>query len=331
MENKKSKKNVLVIGTGGTIAGAAHEANSTEYVAGQLEISNLIDSIPYIKSIANISCYDMFEIDSCDITMKNLKKLSDYINEVSKEDKIDGFVITHGTDTLEETAYFLNLTLKTKKPVVITGSMRPGTAISPDGPINLYESVALASSDEAIGKGVMVVFDDGIYSARDVSKVNTFKTQAFTQRDLGCLGYIQYHQAFFYNYSAKKHTFKSEFDISQISEFPKVEIIYFYIGADAKLLESAAKNSDGIIIAGAGSGGVNSALNDKIESLLKSGFPIVRSSRIGNGLINFPINKIHTKGISSNNLNPQKSRILLTLGLTRTKDLNELQDLFNMY
>ena len=321
----------MIIGTGGTIAGESQEEIATEYKAGQLKIEKLIEKIPYVKSIANVTATDMFEIDSCDITFKDLKKLAEYINGESLKNDIDGFVITHGTDTLEETAYFLNLTLKTDKPVVLTGSIRPGTAISPDGPINLYQSIALASNDESKGKGVLVVFCDGIYGARDVSKINTFIAQAFNQKDLGCLGYMQYQKPFFYNYTAKKHTVNTIFDISSIAEFPKIEIFYFYVGADEKILENMAKTSDGIVIAGAGCGGVSTALDEKVEALVKSGFPVVRSSRIGNGLVTFSKDKINKKGICANNLNPQKARILLSLALSTTKELNEIQDLFNTY
>ena len=156
--------------------------------------------------MAFVECEDVYSIVCCDLTIENLKYLADHINEAAEREDIDGIVVTHGTDTLEETAYFLNLTVKTKKPVVLTGSIRPGTAISADGPLNLYQSLALAAYIEAKNKGVLVCFNDAIYSARDVSKVNTFRTQAFGAKDLGCLGYMQYDKPFFYTSTVKKHT-----------------------------------------------------------------------------------------------------------------------------
>lgn len=326
-----SKKNILVMGTGGTIAGKGEEGVTGHYKSAQVKINNLIEEIPYIKSIANVQCEDVFTIDSCDLTIENLKHLTNHISEAAEREDVDGIVVTHGTDTLEETAYFLNLTLKTKKPVVLTGSIRPGTAISADGPLNLYQSIALAANKEAKNKGVLVCFNDAIYSARDVSKVNTFRTQAFGAKDLGCIGYMQYDKPFFYTSTVKKHTHETEFDVKNKKEFPKVEIVYFYTGADPKILECAAKNSDGIVIAGAGCGGVNSEMNKIIENLIKKGFPVVRSSRVGNGLVTFDEEEIETQGVCANNLNPQKSRILLILALTITKDLHEIQKIFNIY
>lgn len=326
-----SKKNILVMGTGGTIAGKGEEGVTGHYKSAQVKINNLIEEIPYIKSVANVRCEDVFKIDSCDLTIENLKHLADHINETAEKDDVDGIVVTHGTDTLEETAYFLNLTVKTKKPVVLTGSIRPGTAISADGPLNLYQSIALASSKEAKNKGVLVCFSDAIYSARDVSKVNTFRAQAFGAKDLGCIGYMQYDTPYFYAETVKKHTIETEFDIKNISKFPKVEIVHFYTGADPKILKYAAENSDAIVIAGAGLGGANSEMNKIVENLLQEGFPVVRSSRVGNGLVTFEKEEIKTQGICANNLNPQKSRILLILALTVTKELNEIQKMFNIY
>lgn len=331
MEKINSKKNILVIGTGGTIAGVGESGITGNYKSAQVKIKEIIKDIPYIKSVANVKSMDMFQIDSCDITMENLRTLAQFINEKSQQEDIDGFVITHGTDTLEETAYFLNLTLKTQKPVVLTGSMRPSTALSTDGPLNLYQAISLAASDEAKGKGVLVSFSDTVYSAREVSKINTFRTQAFSQRDLGCLGYMKYEKPFFYTLSAKKHTTKTTFDLSSVSEIPRVEILYFYPNANSKILDTMAEVSDGIIIAGAGSGGVSNELSEKIESLLKKGLPIVRSSRVGSGLVTFDEEEIAAKGVCANDLNPQKARILLSLALTVTKDLKEIQEIFNTY
>lgn len=326
-----NKKNILIIGTGGTIAGEGKEGVTGDYKSAQVKIGNLVEKIPYIKSLADIKCIDMFETDSCDLKMDDLKYLSQQINKIAEEENFDGFVITHGTDTLEETAYFLNLTLNTKKPVILTGSMRPGTAISADGPLNLYQAVALASNDESYGKGVLVTLSDGIYGARDVSKINTFRTQAFSQKDIGCLGYMHYEKPFFYNQSTKKHTYQTQFDISKVSKIPKVEIVYFYIGADESILDAVSENSEGIVIAGAGCAGVSAEFTQKINKLMKKGFPVVRSSRIGNGLVSGGTEKVDENGIYSDNLNPQKARILLSLALTITNDPVEIQELFNIY
>ncbi len=325
------KKSIVVIGTGGTIAGTGKEGETTTYNSAQIEIDRLVSEIPYLESLANVKSTELFSIDSCDMTFKKLQKLSDYINENAQRNDIDGFVITHGTDTLEETAYFLNLTVKTSKPIVLTGSMRPSTAISADGPFNIYQSVALAQNEEAVGKGVLVVFSDAIYGARDICKINTFRTGAFSHKDLGCLGYMRDDKTFFYNSSVKKHTTNSEFSVESTENLPKVEILMFYAGAGIDILEYASKNSDGLVLAGVGAGGCSIEWNEKIEKIISSGTPVVRSSRVANGLVTYDQSEVSKKGIYADNLSPQKARILLTLALTKTKNITEIQKMFQIY
>ncbi len=327
--SKNRLKNIMVIGTGGTIAGTGEAGKTLSYQSGQIEVNDLISEIPDLKSIANVTSNELLSIDSCDITGRDWIHIANYINEISAGDEIDGFVITHGTDTLEETAFFLNLTIKTSKPVVITGSMRPSTAMSPDGPFNIFQAVALASSEEAVGKGVLIAFSDVIYGARDIQKISTFRVSAFSQRDLGCLGYIRDDRIYFYSSSTKKHTFNSEFDISKISELPDVSIAPFYAAADFHILDYLREKSKGIILSGAGCGGCSTVWDKKIQEFMMSGFPIVRSSRIANGLVTSEY--ISQKGIFSNTLSPQKSRILLSLALTQTDSIDKIRSIFEIY
>ncbi len=322
-------KNIMVIGTGGTIAGTGDAGKTLSYQAGQIEVNALISEIPDLQSIANITSNELLSIDSCDITGRDWIHLANYINEMSASDSVDGFVITHGTDTLEESAFFLNLTVRTSKPVVITGSMRPSTAMSPDGPFNIFQAVALARSEEAVGKGVLVAFSDTIYGARDVQKINAFRVSAFSQRDLGCLGYIRDEKVYFYSSSTKKHTFNSEFDVSKIPELPSVSIAPFYADADPQILDYLRKTSKGIILSGAGCGGCSTVWDKKIQEFMLSGFPTVRSSRIANGLITSEY--VSQKGIFSNTLSPQKSRILLSLALTQTDNIDRIRTIFETY
>ncbi len=330
-EIENTQKNIVVLGTGGTIAGTGEEGETSSYDSAQLKVDQLVAEIPSLKNLANVISNNIFDVDSCDMTFEKLIKLAKYINNKAKDDNIDGFVITHGTDTLEETAYFLNLVLKTDKPVILTGSMRPSTATSADGPLNLYQAVALAKNNDAKGKGVLVVFSDGIYGSRDVTKVNTFKTDAFSQKDLGCLGYMRDDKVFFFNCSTKLHTTESEFDINSITAMPRVDIVTFCLDADIDALEHASKNCDGIVLSGAGCGGSSTIWNEKIEKIIKSGIPVVRSSRIGNGLVTYDNDEIPEKGIYSVNLSSQKARVLLSLALTKTKDLKEIQEIFQKY
>lgn len=326
-----SKKRILIIGTGGTIAGKGPNKMTSGYSAAQLNIQDLVSEIPGLENLAELESKELFSVDSCDMNFANLMVLSNYINEKAQSNNFDGFVITHGTDTLEETAYFLNLTLKTEKPVVITGAMRPSTAMSADGPMNLYQAVALATSQKAFGKGVLITFADGIYSARDVAKINTFRTDAFSQKDLGCLGYMHDSDVFMYSECTQKHCPNTEFEVQNIEKLPKVEIVTFYPGADINILKYISQNADGIVVAGAGAGGCSTEWNNEIEKILSQGTPIVRSSRVGNGLVNYSKDQIYKKGVFAGNLSPQKARVLLTLALTKTSDLNTIQNIFDIY
>lgn len=267
-------KNIIILATGGTIAGTGEEGKTTNYTAGNIDIEVLVSSVRNLDKIANIYGEQIANVDSNDITMNHWLILANRINELSKQDDVDGFVITHGTDTLEETAYFLDLTVKTDKPVVLTGAMRPSTATSADGPLNLYQSVALAASDLSRGHGAMVVFSDGIYSGRNVQKINTFKTNAFNSIEFGCLGYMRDNIPFFFNKSIKPHTIYSQFDVTGLTELPKVSIAYFHIDADPSIIDYFAQNSQGIVIAGAGSGTFSSNWLEEIRNLETKGIPV---------------------------------------------------------
>lgn len=325
-------KNIVILATGGTIAGTGEEGKTTNYQAGNLDIQTLINSVSNLDKIANIYGEQIANVDSNDITINHWLTLANKINELSKQKDIDGFVITHGTDTLEETAYFLDLTVKTNKPVVITGAMRPSTATSADGPLNLYQSVALAASDLCIGQGCVVVFADGIYSGRNVQKVNTFKTNAFNSVEFGCLGYMRDNVPYFFNKSVKPHTVDSQFDITGLNKLPVVSIAYFNIDADHKILDYLAERSEGLVIAGAGSGTFSSKWLNEIKNLEAKGIPVVRASRIGSGIVlrDFTIDK-YANCIPSYTLSPQKARILLSLALTKIKDYSEIEKIFAEY
>lgn len=319
---------VVVLATGGTIAGVGDAGKTTGYAAGQLDVGTLVASAAGITDIANVRGVQVCNVGSDDITDAYWIQLANTINELAEDDAISGFAVTHGTDTLEETAYFLNLAVKTDKPVVITGAMRPSTATSADGPMNLYQTIALAANPDAAGRGAMVVFSDGIYGGRDVQKVNTFKTDAFSMRDMGCLGYMQDNNAYFYNATCKAHTVDTEFDVAGLDALPSVGVAYFTIDADPGILDYfAGSGAQGVVIAGAGAGAYSSLWGDKIEELVGQGFPVVDCSRINNGLVSGEDGGM----IEGYNLPPQKAVVLLRLALTLTSDLDEIQEMFKTY
>lgn len=324
---KKTDKKVVILATGGTIAGVGEAGKTAGYKPGSLTAEDLIKAVPELESVANIEAIQICNVNSDDMTATTWLEISKKINEMAGDNDIAGFVITHGTDTLEETAYYLNLTVKTDKPVVLTGSMRPSTSISADGPMNLYEAASIAASEKAVGKGVLVAFSDRIFSARSVTKTSTYHVTAISAGEMGAIGVVRDGEVYLYESPSKKHTTESEFDVKDATELPKVSVVYFSVDADPAILDAAAKDAKGIVIAGAGAGEYSEAFKAKIEELK---IPVVISSRIDDGII-LPENLLAENTIAADNLSPQKAAILLRLALMKTSDQKELQEMFSTY
>ena len=314
-----------MITTGGTIASQEGEDGLEPKTTGQ----QMLDLIPELQGLCEIDCVDLLNLDSTNMQPEEWAVMAKAAFEGMKNH--DGIVITHGTDTLDETAYFLTLTLNTPKPVVLTGAMRPATATSADGPFNLYQAICLACHGESYNRGVLALFSNTIYSGRDIEKVNNFKIDAFDQRSLGCLGYMQDQEVYFYTQTSKIHTIKSRFN-KRIDSIKSVAIAFYYSGADAKILYDLASDHEGIVIAGSGSGNYSQAWLKAIEELSEKGTIFVRSSRISQGIVfDDEIFDPHHLCISSNTLSPQKARVLLMLALTQTHDRDEIREIFLQY
>lgn len=330
---KKAKSRITILGTGGTIAGFIDSTIATTgYTAGAIDIDVLIKAVPQIRDLADISWEQIANIDSSNMCDEIWLRLAKKIAKLFAEG-IDGVVITHGTDTMEETAYFLNLTIKSDKPVVLVGAMRPSTAISADGPKNLYNAVALVANKEAKNKGVMVAINDKILSARGVVKTHSLNVDAFSSPDFGDLGYIVDGKVFFYNNVAKAHTKNAPFDVSKLTSLPKVDILYSYSndgsGVAAKaLFEHGTK---GIVVAGSGAGSIHKNQKDVLKELLKKGLKVVVSSRVVAGCVAVSDSDEKLGFISAEDLNPQKARVLLILALTKTSDPKKIQEYFLKY
>jgi L-asparaginase len=329
---------VWVLATGGTIAGTGSSPTDlSNYKAGSIMGEDLIDAVPQIKQVADVKVQQVVNVPSPDITLDNWLTLSRRINQLFTEDpELAGIVVTHGTSTLEETAYFLNLTVKDDRPVVVVGAMRPSTAISADGPLNLLNAVRTAAAPDARGKGVLVVLNDEINGARDVTKTNTYRVETFRSPELGYLGYIDEDKVSFYRSSTKRRTVDSEFDVSGIKELPKVEILYSYVQPSPLLIQAlVASGVEGIVFAGTGAGGLagvqRAALPPILEMPAATRPVMVRSSRVGNGCVIPRLESDKLGLIPSDTLNPQKARILLMLALTKTKDPNEIRRMFTEY
>lgn len=329
----EAKPKVAILATGGTIAGSIDSSVATTgYQAGVLGVDALIKAVPEIQNIATISGEQIANIDSSNMKNEIWLKLAKEINKLLKSD-IDGVVITHGTDTMEETAYFLNLTIKSDKPVVLVGAMRPATAISADGPKNLYNAVALAADENAKNKGVMVAMNDRIQSARGVMKTHSMNVDAFSSPDMGDMGYIVDGKVYFYNTNTKIHTKKSDFDVSKLNELPKVDILYSYAndgsGVAAKALFD--NGTKGIVVAGTGSGSIHEDQKNVLKELAKQGLKVAVSSRVPAGRVAVGEADAKLGFIDSGDLSPQKARILLMLALTKTNDPKKIQEYFSKY
>lgn len=325
---------VKILATGGTIAGSApSNTQMTGYKAGALGVETLINAVPELKNIAVVSGEQISNIGSQDMTDDVWLKLAKRCNELLSDPDVKGIVITHGTDTLEETAYFLNLTVKSDKPVVLVGAMRPATAINADGPVNLLNAVKLAASPKAVGKGVLVALNDEINGARDVTKTNTSNVSTFKSPELGFLGYITDGEPYFYRETTRKHTKESEFDVDNLAKLPRVDIIYTHENDDRVLIDASVNaGAKGIIYAGSGMGSIHKDAEPGLVDAQKKGVVVVRSSRVGNGMV-VANSEQYTKEhfLNGDTLNPQKARILLQLALTKTNDLNEIQRMFDEY
>ncbi len=329
---------VWVLATGGTISGGGASPTSlTEYRAGAFSGEELVAAVPDLARHASIRVEQVANVGSPDITFDDWLTLARRIDEIfSSEPDAAGVVITHGTNTLEETAYFLNLTVRHDRPVVLVGAQRPATAISADGPLNLLNAVRTAASPEARGKGVLVVMNDQVNAARDVTKTSTYRLETFSSRDLGLLGYVDGDRVSFYRAPTKRHTTDSEFDLAGVTTFPQVDIVYSYVAANPVLIETLIDDGvDGIVVAGTGAGGMSrperTALERVAELPAGSRPIIVRSNRVGSGRVLPRTSDDGPEMVAGDTLNPQKARILLMLALTRTRDLDEIRRIFREY
>src|SRR5688572_10037501 len=310
------KPNVTILATGGTIAGAASTGTQAGYTSGAVTIDTMLAAVPGISEIAHIKGEQVSNVGSQDMSFEILLKVAKRINELARSNNVDGFVITHGTDTMEESAFFLNLTVKTDKPVVMVGSMRPSTAVSADGPLNLYNAVGVAADPKASGRGVLVVMNDWIHGAHSLTKTSTTAVQTFMSPVRGLVGIASYGKNDWYHSPEWRHTTKSEFDIMPVTQMPRVDVLMAYADMPPDLIDASVKNgAKGIVIAGVGNGNMNKASLDAAARAVKSGVVVVRSSRVATGSVgrNVEVNDDELGFIASDELNPSSSSLTSTL------------------
>jgi L-asparaginase len=327
---------VALIATGGTIDSVGTDRlDLAWYTEAQqrLEPGSLLTRVPELQTVANVEEVPFRRLSSHALTASDWLDLTGVVGSLLANQQADGVVVTHGTNTLEETAYFLSLTVKSERPVVVVGSMRPASGLSADGYLNLLNAVRVAASPDAAGQGVLVVLNDTILAARDVTKTATFRVETFQGRDLGPLGYADADgRVIFYHHSSKRHTTASEFDLAGLSGLPRVDIALSYVGADGCAIDAyVAAGARGIVSAGTGAGRPTPAEDIALDRAVSHGVVVCQSSRVGSGRVVRSPGLKHRRLVAADNLPPWKARVLLSLALTRTTDLDEIQRMFDTY
>jgi L-asparaginase len=328
------KPKVVILATGGTIAGSAASQTEAGYQSGAVGVDILIQAVPDMKNLADVSGEQIASIGSQDMNDEVWLKLAKRVNEILASADVAGVVITHGTDTMEETSYFLHLTVKSDKPVVLTGSMRPSTAMSADGPLNIYNAVGIAADPKAKGRGVLVTVDDDVHSAHDIVKTHTTDVGTMSSGEPGLVGAVLFGVTTWYRTPAQVHTKASELGVGDAKSLPRVDIIYAHANMSPDIITAAAKSgAKGIVIAGVGDGNLTAPAMDAVKQVIAQGVVVVRSSRVNGGIIrrNIEVNDDQIGTVASMELNPAKARVLLQLALMKSSDAKKVQSYFDRY
>jgi L-asparaginase len=331
---EQTKPRIVIVATGGTIAGAAESTTAAGYKSGAVAVDVLIAAVPQIKKFADVRGVQVSSVGSQDMNDELWVKLATEVNRLLAQSDVDGVAITHGTDTMEETAYFLNLVVKSEKPVVLTGSMRPSTSLSADGPLNIYNAVGVASDPRAKGRGVLVVANDDIHGARSITKRHTTDVETFVSQEAGLIGVCLFDDRDFVRSPARAHTTATPFTVAVGQSLPRVDVIYAHAGMSPDLIDAAVTNgAKGLVIAGVGDGNMTTAALDAVKRALAKGVVVVRSTRVGDGIVrrNIEVDDDKTGTVVSKELNPAKARVLLKLALTQTSEPKKVQELFDRY
>jgi L-asparaginase len=320
---------VVILATGGTIAGQQKKPGEAGYTAGQVAVDAIIAAVPELHAVAQVRGEQIASIGSQDMSDQIWLRLLRRIGELVNDQAVGGIVVTHGTDTIEETAFFLDLTVATDKPVVLVGAMRPATAVGADGPLNLLNAVKIAAAPESRGRGVLVTLNEEIHSAREVTKTNTTEVQTFRSPNAGPVGLFT---AGHLRYQRAPGGGRPHFELGDRADLPRVEIVYAHANMHAGLVAAGAQlGARGLVLAGVGNGNMSQGAMDAFAALAQQGTVVVRSSRVGSGWVsrNVEVDDDALGFVTSQDLNPQKARILLQLALTQTSDPAKVQAMFD--
>lgn len=329
-----AKPKVAVIATGGTIATQGeHSLDLVEYRSGVLATADLLARIPELEQTAELVSIPYAAVGSDAIGPEQWLALTREIESQSEaQPDLRGIVVTHGTATLEETAYFLNLSLKVSLPVVVVGAQRPITGLSTDGPLNLVNAVRVAANDASRGLGVLVLLNDEIHAAREVTKSSVYRLHAFQTPEFGALGHADPDVVSIYRRPVRRHAPDTEFDLTGIDSLPRVDIVPSYAGADGAAISAFVEaGAHGLVFSALAPGWATPAQAEALQEAHDRGVIIVYSTRAAGGRV-LPLRKHHVEGsVTADNLSPQKARILLMLALTRSRECGEIQRMFGDY
>ncbi len=322
---------ITILATGGTIAGSSAAPEHSAYTSATLSVEELMASVPSLGELAQVDGVQVTQVGSQDVCDEHWLALARHARQCLGRDDTTGVVVTHGTDTLEETAFFLDQVLAHSKPVVVTGAMRPSTGVSADGPRNILDSVRVASHPGAKGRGVLVVLDEIIHSARAVTKANTARVSTFQSPDIGTSGAIIAGATTFYRNPGPRPQ-RALIDLDGLSSLPRVDVLYACAGVAADLVQASVDaGAKGIVLAGVGNGNANESMVAALGEAASAGVPVVRSTRAGSGFVarNLEIDDDALGFVASGPLNPAKSRVLLQLALLETTDADTIQEQFS--
>jgi len=331
-ERVRGRPKVHVLATGGTIAGRL-VSTGPRYRAGVLGFEALLDAVPALRGLADYSGEQVANIGSQDMDEALWLKLAQRVNELVADPEVDGVVITHGTDTLEETACFLDLTVRSPKPVVLVGAIRPAGALGADGPVNLLDAVIVAVNPDSAGRGVLVVMHGNLFEARDVTKVSSSALPAFAAPNSGPLGQLIDGKIYFGHRTGLSQK-RPVFDVSRLDKLPPVGIIYGHAGASAFPVKAMVDaGCRGIVSAGVGNGNLHRDVLTALGNASGQGVVVVRASRVPAGLTlrNVEVDDNRFGFVAAGALNPQKARVLLQLVMTKTRKPEEIQKIFDGY
>ena len=331
--------NIVLMSMGGTIASRGDtRLNITNYGgkgAPRVDPQHWVEDLPDLKGIANITLEDQRapqDRPTGTETHEDFARVAKRLNELASDPKVDGIVVTHGTNTMAETAYYMNLTVKTDKPIVFVGSQRPWTGLSGDGPRNLYDAVRVAASKDAWGKGVLHCMDQFINTARDVDKTSAYRVDTFKGVDVGAIGFADPDKVVFYREPVRRHTTQSEFAGKDYQQLPPVEVAFAYRDAPGYLIDAMVEHgARGIVVEGTGAGSPTSSESEAIKRAQAKGVVVVATARTNGGRVQDTPRRREAKIVPGDNLLPEKARILLQLALTTTTDLTEIQRIFDEY